>query len=63
MNSSRNAVFTLYSHLVFVTKYRRRVFYRYHLVEMEAIFTSVCNELGASLDVIKKYIQNHYTPS
>jgi putative transposase len=49
-NSSRSAVFLLYSHLVFVTKYRRSVFSRDHLVEMEAIFTSVCKELGAFLE-------------
>ena len=50
LNSSGSAVFLLYSHLVFVTKYRRSVFSRDHLVEMEAIFTSVCNELGAFLE-------------
>ena len=46
-NSSRGAVFLLYTHLVFVTKYRKSIFTRDHLVEMKAIFYSICKELGA----------------
>ena len=49
-NSSRGAVFLLYTHLVFVTKYRRSVFSKDHLVEMKAVFDSVCKELGACLE-------------
>lgn len=50
LNSSRNAVFLLYSHLVFVTKYRRDVFTRDHFEEMKAIFSSICKGLGACLE-------------
>ena len=49
-NSSRGAVFLLYTHLVFVTKYRRSVFSKDHLVEMKAVFYSVCRGLGACLE-------------
>ena len=36
--------------MVFVTKYRRSVFSKDHLVEMKAIFDSVCKDLGACLE-------------
>ena len=49
-NSSRGAVFLLYSHMVFVTKYRKSLFTKDHLVEMKAIFDSVCKGLGACLE-------------
>ena len=49
-NSSRGAVFLLYSHMVFVTKYRKSLFTKDHLVEMKAIFDSVCKELGVCLE-------------
>ena len=49
-NSSRGAVFLLYSHMVFVTKYRKSLFTKDHIVEMKAIFDSVCKELGVCLE-------------
>src|SRR5205807_5451346 len=45
----RTCVFALHMHLVFVTKYRRKVFTKKILVELRAIFQSVCTDFQASL--------------
>ncbi len=39
----------MHVHLVFVTKYRRDVFTREILHELEAVFASVCRDFGATL--------------
>lgn len=45
----RSCVFALHVHLVFVTKYRRRVFTSEHLDLLERVFTAVCADFGAAL--------------
>jgi putative transposase len=42
-------VFALHVHLVFVTKYRRKVFHAEHLVALEGIMRAVCLDFGAEL--------------
>jgi len=45
----RTCVSLLHVHLVFVTKYRRKVFTKAILREMENIFSNVCEDFGAEL--------------
>ena len=45
----RSCVFNLHAHLVFVTKYRRKVFTKTTMNALEAIFTSVCSDFDAKL--------------
>lgn len=45
----RHCVFNLHVHLVFVTKYRRRVFTRAILGDMQGIFAKVCTDFEAEL--------------
>lgn len=45
----RHCVFNLHVHLVFVAKYRRRVFTSAILTDMQAIFAKVCSDFDAEL--------------
>lgn len=45
----RTCIFALHAHLVFVTKYRRKVFTDEHLTAMEPILADVCADFGATL--------------
>ena len=45
----RHCVFVLHAHLVFVTKYRHRVFHDRHLARLEAIFRGVCEDFECEL--------------
>ena len=45
----RHCVFNLHVHLVFVTKYRKAVFSKAVLIELENIFSSVCKDFEAEL--------------
>ena len=45
----RSCVFALHAHLVFGTKYRRRVFTDEHLTAREPILADVCADFGAVL--------------
>jgi putative transposase len=45
----RHCVFALHVHLVFVTKYRTRVFDRDAIVRLKVIFDKVCTDFGAQL--------------
>jgi putative transposase len=45
----RHCVFALHAHLVFVTKYRRRVFSKQVLDDMRDLFASVCADFEAQL--------------
>lgn len=47
---ARHNVTALHVHMVFVTKYRRRVFTNPILTRCEHIMRNVCDELGATLD-------------
>ena len=45
----RHCVFNIHVHLVFVTKYRRKVFTREVLDDLKTIFLSICTDLEATL--------------
>lgn len=45
----RTCVFALHVHLVFVTKYRRKVFTKKILLRLKTIFQNVCEDFGAEL--------------
>lgn len=49
VRTGRHCVFSLHAHLVFVTKYRHRVFNNAHLERMEEIIRSVCEDFEAEL--------------
>lgn len=48
-NSNRHCVYLIYAHLVFVTKYRRKIFNKHMLIYMEDIFVDICQSLNATL--------------
>ncbi|WP_439234159.1 IS200/IS605 family transposase [Lonepinella koalarum] len=45
----RHCVFNMHVHLVFVTKYRKNVFTKAILDELQEIFSNVCQDFGATL--------------
>ena len=45
----RHCVFILHAHLVFVAKYRRKVFTRETLLELEKIFQKICSDFESTL--------------
>jgi putative transposase len=45
----RNCVFLLHVHLVFVTKYRRKVFTKQLIQDLREVFSSVCSDFEAEL--------------
>ena len=47
--TGRNCVFLLHVHLVFVTKYRRKVFTNEIIQELKEIFACVCSDFQAEL--------------
>ena len=49
LRRGRSCVFALHVHLVFVTKYRRRVFTKEILKETREIFKSVCKDFESEL--------------
>lgn len=49
IRTGRHCVFAIHAHLVFVTKYRRRVFMKATLGAMRPIFESVCRDFEAEL--------------
>jgi putative transposase len=49
LRRGRSCVFLMHVHLVFVTKYRRKVFNRQILDELRTIFISVCSDFEANL--------------
>jgi putative transposase len=49
LRRGRTCVFLLHAHLVFVAKFRRRVFTNQILQEMRKMFEKVCSDFGASL--------------
>lgn len=46
----RHAVWDLHTHLVFVTKYRHKVFTREHLEYLNDVFAGVCVDFGCELE-------------
>jgi putative transposase len=49
LRHGRTCVFAMHAHLIFVTKYRRKVFTEDVMRELRLIFSSVCRDFGASL--------------
>ncbi len=49
IRTGRHCVFVLHAHLVFVTKYRHRVFTERHLTRLEQIMRSVCEDFEVEL--------------
>ncbi|MBL8927634.1 MAG: IS200/IS605 family transposase [Pseudonocardia sp.] len=49
IRTGRHCTFALHAHLVFVTKYRHRVFDDRHLTRMEEIMRAVCADFEAEL--------------
>lgn len=49
IRTGRHCVFLMHVHLVFVTKYRRRVFEARHIEYMRGLFSRLCSELDAEM--------------
>src|SRR5690348_7471401 len=49
LRKGRNCVFLMHVHLVFVTKYRRNVFTKPILEDLQKIFQNVCKDFFAEL--------------
>ena len=49
LRRGRTCVFLMHVHLVFVTKYRRKIFTKQILNELQAIFTNTCSDFEAHL--------------
>ena len=49
LRHGRTCVFEMHVHLVFVTKYRRKVFTRQVMRELKLIFSSVCRDFESIL--------------
>ena len=49
LRKGRTCVFLLHVHLVFVTKYRKKVFTKKSLKDLEDIFLSTCQKMGVEL--------------
>ena len=49
IRSGRHCVFCMHVHLVFVTKYRRKVFNKTILKDLKKIFSSVCRDFESEL--------------
>ncbi|MFE1961909.1 IS200/IS605 family transposase [Streptomyces sp. NPDC059479] len=49
IRTGRHCVFALHAHLVFVTKYRHKVFKDAHLTRMEEIMRAVCEDFECEL--------------
>ena len=47
--TGRHCVFQLHAHLVFVTKYRKKIFTKALLERMNSIFSSVCHDFEVTL--------------
>lgn len=50
LRKGRHCVFDMHVHLVFVTKYRHKVFDDTHLDHLEHVFSDVCESFGCRLE-------------
>lgn len=50
LRKGRRCVFMLHAHMIFITKYRGRVFTDGHLKTLEKIFRSVCSDFEVELE-------------
>jgi putative transposase len=67
IRSGRHVVFNLHAHLVFVTKYRNKVFTKKMLERMKTIFSDICERFEASLQEFDGehdhvHLMIHYPP-
>jgi len=49
LRRGRSCVFLLHVHLVFVTKYRRKIFKKKHFLSLKSIFEKVCKDFEVVL--------------
>ena len=49
IRTGRHCIFKLHVHLVFVTKYRKKIFQSIHLIEMKTIFAKVCSDMEVNM--------------
>lgn len=49
LRSTRHAKYILHSHCIFTTKYRKKIFTKEHLEDMEKIFSSICKKFDGEL--------------
>ncbi|RPH21723.1 hypothetical protein EHN07_17955 [Buttiauxella warmboldiae] len=56
----RHGTFLMHVHLVFVAKYRRRVFDQDAIEKLRSYFASSCG--GAPISIIRQYIEQQQTP-
>ncbi len=49
ISAGRHCVFNMHAHLVFVTKYRKKVFTKNMMDTLQTIFSSVCTDFEAEL--------------
>ena len=50
LRTGRHCVFLMHTHLVFVTKYRRKIFTEEILNHLKTVFTRVCQDFEATLN-------------
>lgn len=50
IRKGRHVVYSMHVHLVFVTKYRRKVFEVEHLDFLKNVFIEICTDFGATLE-------------
>ena len=67
IRSGRHVVFNLHAHLVFVTKYRNKVFTKKMLERMQIIFSDICERFEATLQEFDGehdhvHLMIHYPP-
>lgn len=67
IRTGRHCVFSMHVHLVFVTKYRKKIFKHLHLQHMHEIFKSVCDSFDTELvefngEYDHVHLLVHYTP-
>lgn len=67
LRRGRHVVHRIHAHLVFVPRYRRKVFDRDALERLRATFAAVCEDFGATLDEFNGEVDHvhllvHYPP-
>lgn len=67
LRRGRHVVYRLHAHLVFVPRYRRKVFDLDALERLRATFAAVCEDFGATLDEFNGEVDHvhllvHYPP-
>ena len=58
IRTGRYCVFNMHVHLVFVAKYRKKVFQKVHIDFMQTIFSDVCKSFEAELKVALSKLVN-----